>query len=96
LARGNCGLILVSTSFHSLLSLTTRIRRSLSLSEIEFPAYSAKEIFDILKERIEFALRPNTMEESMIKLVALASAGDARVGIDILRKASKRADALKS
>lgn len=93
LARGNCGLILISTSYHSLLYLTTRIRRSLSLSEIEFPAYSAEEIFDIPRERAEYALRPDTIEGSMIKLIALASAGDARVGIEILRKASKKADA---
>ena len=93
LARGNCGLVLVSTSYHSLLYLTTRIRRSLSLSEIEFPAYNAEEILDILKERAEFALRPNTIENNMLKLMALASAGDARVGIEILRKASKKADA---
>ena len=93
LARSNCGLILVSTSYHSLLHLTTRIRRSLSLSEIEFPAYRAEEISDILKERVEYALRPGTIDKSMIKMAALASIGDARVGIEILRKASKKAEA---
>lgn len=93
LARGNCGLILISTSYHSLLHLTTRIRRSLSLSEIEFPAYRAEEIHDILKERVEYALRPGTIDNSMIKMMALASVGDARVGIEILRKASKKAEA---
>lgn len=93
LARGNCGLILVSTSYHSLLCLTSRIRRSLSLSEIEFPAYNASEILDILNERVEYALRPGTIEIGMLKLAALASAGDARVGIEILRKACKKADA---
>lgn len=91
-ARGNCGLILISTSYHSLLNLTTRIRRSLSLSEIEFPAYRAKEISDILNERAEYALKPSAIDKSMIKMIALASVGDARVGIEILRKASKKAD----
>lgn len=93
LARGNCGLILISTAYHSLLHLTTRIRRSLSLSEIEFPAYRAEEIHDILKERVEYGLRPRTIDNSMIKMIALASVGDARVGIEILRKASKKAEA---
>lgn len=92
LARGNCGLVLISTSYHSLLTLTTRIRRSLSLTEIEFPAYKADEIFDILKERTEYAFRPNTISLSLIKLIALAAGGDARVGIEILVKAGKIAD----
>lgn len=93
LARGNCGLILISTSYHSLLYLTTRIRRSLSLAEIEFPAYKSDEIFDILKERVEFALKPGAIDNNMIKLIVLASVGDARVSIEILRKAGKKADA---
>lgn len=63
------------------------------MSEIEFPAYDADEILDIIKERAEFALHPNTIEDSILKLIALASAGDARVAIEILRKASKKADA---
>jgi cell division control protein 6 len=92
LARGNCGLVLVSTAYHSLLTLTTRIRRSLSLTEIEFPAYTADEIFDILKERVEYGFRPNTITRSLIKLIALAAGGDARVAIEILAKAGKIAD----
>lgn len=39
LSRGGCGLILVSTNSHALAILTNRIRSSLSLAEIEFPAH---------------------------------------------------------
>jgi len=92
LARGNCGLVLVSTAYHSLLTLTTRIRRSLSLTEIEFPAYTADELVDILKERVEYAFRPETISRSLVRLIALAAGGDARVAIEILAKAGKLAD----
>lgn len=73
--------------------MTTRIRRSLSRSEIEFPAYTADELYGILRERVEYAFRPRTIEKGLIKLVGLASRGDARLGIEILRKASKKAEA---
>jgi cell division control protein 6 len=88
--------VFISTSYHSLLTLTTRIRCSLSLTEIEFPAYTADEIFDILKERVEFALRPGTITLSLIKLIALAAGGDARLAIEILAKAGKIADSRNS
>jgi len=92
LKRNNYGLILVSTFYHSLTSLGTRIKNSLVLTEIEFPAYSSSELFNILKDRVELAFRPRSIKDGLIKIAALSAQGDARVGLEILKKASKKAE----
>ena len=92
LARNNCGLILASTHYHALIDLPTRIKSSLALTEIEFPAYKPEELFDILKERVEFSFKPNTIKDDLIKIVSIMAEGDARVGLEILRRAGKKAE----
>ena len=49
LSRNNVGLILASTRYHALIDLPSRIKSSLALTEIEFPAYKPEELFDIFK-----------------------------------------------
>jgi cell division control protein 6 len=92
LARGNCGLILISTRFHVLASLTTRIRGSLALTEIGFPPYKTDELYDIIRDRVEYAFRPGSLKNEFIKLASVAAQGDARAGLEIVRKAGKKAE----
>ena len=92
LARNGVGLILASTRYHALIDLPSRIKSSLALTEIEFPAYKPDELFDILKDRVEFSFRPGTISKELIKIAAIAAEGDARVGLEILRRAGKKAE----
>jgi Cdc6-like AAA superfamily ATPase len=92
LARNSCGLILASTHYHALINLPMRIKSGLALTEIEFPAYKPEELFDILKDRVEFSFRPNTIKDELIKIVSVMAEGDARVGLEILRRAGKKAE----
>jgi orc1/cdc6 family replication initiation protein len=92
LARNNCGLILASTHYHALLDLPSRIKSSLALTEIEFPAYKPDELFDILKDRVLFSFRPGTIRRELIKIASVAAEGDARVGLEILRRAGRKAE----
>jgi len=92
LARNNCGLVLASTRFYALMNLPTRIRSSLALTEIEFPKYTWKELFKILKDRIKFSLRPNSISDELIRAASLAAEGDARIALEIIRKAAKKAE----
>jgi cell division control protein 6 len=92
LARGGCGLILISTRCHVLVSLTTRIRGSLALTEIEFPPYKTDELYDIIRDRVEYAFRPGSLKNEFIKLASVAAQGDARTGLEIVRKAGKKAE----
>ena len=92
LARSGHGLILISTRCHVLASLTTRIRSSLALTEIEFPPYKTDELYDIIRDRVEFAFRPGSLKNEFIKIASLAAQGDARTGLEIIRKAGKKAE----
>jgi len=92
LARNNCGLVLASTRFYALMNLPTRIKNSLALTEIEFPKYTWKELFEILKDRINFSLRPNSISDELIKAASLAAEGDARIALEIIRRSAKKAE----
>jgi len=92
LARSGCGLILISTRCHVLAALTSRIRSSLALTEIEFPPYKTDELYDIIRDRVEYAFRPGSLKNEFIKLASVAAQGDARTGLEIVRKAGKKAE----
>jgi orc1/cdc6 family replication initiation protein len=92
LARSGCGVILISTRCHVLANLTTRIRSSLALTEIEFPPYETDELYDIIRDRVEFAFRPGSLKNEFIRIASLAAQGDARAGLEIVRKAGKKAE----
>ena len=92
LARNGCGLILASTHYHALMHLPSRIKSSLALTELEFPKYRHDEIFDILKDRVQFSFKPGTMKPELIRLASVMADGDARVGLEILRRAGRKAE----
>jgi len=92
LARSGHGMILISTRCHVLANLTSRIKSSLALTEIEFPPYKTEELYDIIRDRVEFAFRPGSLKNEFIKLASVAARGDARTGLEIVRKAGKKAE----
>ncbi len=92
LARNNCGLVLASTRFYALVDLPTRIKSSLALTEIEFPKYTWEELFEILKDRIKFSMRPNSIKDELIKVASIAAEGDARIALEIIRRSAKKAE----
>ena len=92
LTRRDCGLILISNDYHALMSLDARIRSRLALTEIEFPMYKPQELLDILRDRIEYSFTPGTLPEEMIKIASTLASGDARIGLEILRRAGSKAE----
>lgn len=92
LARNNCGLILATTRFHTLMKLPSRIKSSLALTEIEFPKYTWRELFEILKDRIRLSLRPNSIRDELIKIASVAADGDARTALEIIRRSARKAE----
>jgi len=92
LARNGSGLLLASTHYHALMNLPSRIKSSLVLTEIEFPAYKPDELFDILKDRVQFSFKPNSILDELIKIVSVMAEGDARIGLEILIRAGKKAE----
>ncbi len=91
LARKEIGIILISN--HSFMSwdLDSRVKSSLLLKEIEFKPYSHQELFSILKDRIGFAFRPESIGDDLVRTVSVIANGDARVGLLTLRSAARTA-----
>ena len=92
LARNACGLTLISNHIYSLMSLDSRIRSSLALTEIRFPDYKTEEMYGILKDRVQYSFRPGTLDDGLIRVGALMSRGDARVALETLRRAGRKAE----
>jgi Cdc6-like AAA superfamily ATPase len=69
--------------------LTSRLRGSES---IQFDRYGLDELTGILAARARWGLAADAVTTAQIRTVADAAAGDARVGISILRNAARKAD----
>ncbi|SDJ62394.1 Cdc6/Cdc18 family protein [Natronorubrum texcoconense] len=68
--------------------LTSRLRTAI---RIDFDRYSVEELVAILEDRVRWGLREDTVTDGQLELIADAAAGDARVGIEVLRVAARRA-----
>ena len=93
LAEIGCGLILISNKLMThLLTLDSRTRDRLNLHDIEFPAYTPDELFDIGKDRVKFSFVPGTISDKLIMIAARLSEGDARVLLLALKNAGRYAE----
>ena len=63
--------------------------------EIIFEPYTTQEMFDILKDRIKAGFYPDVISDDLLNLIAehASSAGDLRMGIDLLRVSGNFAEA---
>jgi len=63
--------------------------------EIIFEPYTTQEMFDILKDRIKAGFYPEVISDSILNQIAeyASSAGDLRIGIDLLRVSGNFAEA---
>jgi len=63
--------------------------------EIIFEPYTTQEMFDILKDRIKAGFYPDVISDSLLDQIAehASSAGDLRMGIDLLRVSGNFAEA---
>lgn len=79
--------------------LDPRVRSSLGEENMIFPPYDADEIKDILKQRANIALKPNSLEDDVIPLCSALAAqehGDARRALDLLRISAELAERVNS
>jgi len=56
--------------------LAYRVKSSLALTRIDFPAYKLDELFDILKDRVKLSFRSGTISGELVKIVSVAAKGD--------------------
>ena len=79
--------------------LDPRVKSSLGEESMIFYPYDAKQLQDILHERVKTALKKGTVEDDVIPLCAALSAqehGDARRALDLLRVAAELAERSQS
>jgi archaeal cell division control protein 6 len=75
--------------------LDPRNKSSLCEKELIFPPYNAKELREILKQRVKISFYPDTVAESALALAAAYSAqesGDARTALMLMENAGEVAD----
>jgi cell division control protein 6 len=79
--------------------LDPRVKSSLGEENMIFYPYDARQLQDILKYRVETALKPNIIDDDVIPLCAAFAAqehGDARRALDLLRTSAELAERGKS
>ncbi len=88
------GLICITNDSELLSKLDARIRSSLAGQSVFFKSYTPIELKEILRQRVEIAFRPGTVDEEVIALCAARGAklgGDARVALQCLWLAGRNA-----
>ena len=79
--------------------LDPRVKSSLGEENMIFPPYDAKELQDILNQRIEIALTSDSIDRDVVPLCSALAAqehGDARRALDLLRMSAELAERSKS
>jgi cell division control protein 6 len=75
--------------------LDPRVKSSLGEENMVFNPYDADQLQDILRNRVEIAFKPDTIDDDVIPLCAALSAqehGDARRALDLLRVSAELAE----
>ncbi len=79
--------------------LDPRVKSSLGEENMIFPPYDARELQDILKQRVEIALKQDSIDGEVIPLCSALAAqehGDARRALDLLRMSAELAERSKA
>ena len=89
LSEAKIGIIGISNDFSFRDNLSPKVKSSLCEEELQFPAYDAHELIEILTQRAEVAFHDGVLEDGVIQLCAAygaKDAGDARQSLDLLMK----------
>jgi Cdc6-like AAA superfamily ATPase len=82
----------IAKGTQALATMDERVRSRLSPVVIQLSPYSAKELEAILLDRARQALAPNAWTPTVLRRIAVAANGDARVAIQMLRQAAAVAE----
>lgn len=89
------GVVAITNDASLLARLDMRVRSSFAAHELEFRAYTAQQLRDVLSERCALAFYDGAYEQSAVALCAAAAArrgGDARAAMETLRRAARAAE----
>jgi Cdc6-like AAA superfamily ATPase len=86
------GLICACNSEHVYFSLEERIKSRLNPARTLFEEYAVKDIVEILSQRVQYALVPDSYTDELLYIVAQLACGDARIAIHTLKNAAYLAE----
>nr|WP_211334132.1 orc1/cdc6 family replication initiation protein [Halopiger aswanensis] len=89
LSEAKIGIIGISNDFSFRDDLSPKVKSSLCEEELQFPAYDAQELIEILQQRADVAFHDDVLDSGVIELCAAygaKDAGDARQSLDLLMK----------
>jgi len=92
----NTGLVCIGNSIRFLQKLDDRVKSRLNPRVIECPAYSRKELVEILKERAEYGIERSGWDLKIMGKIVNKANGDARMAIQTLKNAADYAENKKS
>jgi archaeal cell division control protein 6 len=88
----NTTLICIGYNLSFLKKLDDRVRSRLVPKIIEFPAYSRKELIEILGDRVERGLSEGTWDKNVLRKSMIMANGDARMAIQTIKNAAECAE----
>ena len=91
---GQFNMLIISRRVDALEALPEDTKSSLKCRETLLAPYTEETLLEILKQRAELGLQPNTVSEDALRVIANYAAyfGNARLAIDILYEAASLAD----
>jgi cell division control protein 6 len=99
LRRAKVSIVGISNDLKFTEFLDPRVKSSLGEENMIFPPYDARELQDILNQRISIALKSDSIDEDVVPLCSALAAqehGDARRALDLLRMSAELADRNKA
>ena len=89
----NSSIILISNSMDILNRIEPRILSRLTLRHLLFQKYNKEQIYNILKQRVKYGLKPNSVDNTTLKIISqFTLKTDLRKGIKVLFFAAKKAN----
>lgn len=86
------GLICACNSQHVYYGLEERVKSRLNPVRLLFGEYNQDELFEILNQRAQYALAPDSYSENLLRTIAGIAGGDARIAIQTLKNAAYLAE----
>ncbi|WP_414837412.1 Cdc6/Cdc18 family protein [Candidatus Nanosalina sp. VS9-1] len=87
------GIIFIANDANTFSHFEDRVRSRISgVNRIRFKRYSKQQLTDILKLRRKHGLREDSVKTSQLKKIASKAGGDARVAVNTLRLAARKAE----
>lgn len=96
LSWGNVALVCIANSREFLMDLEQRVLSRFTPIHVECAPYLADEVFKILSDRAAASLKDDAYKHALLRQISITTEGDARMALNVLRRAAQLADTKRS